>query len=93
MNKIKISIQEIVDDFERLISEDIRLTTIDDIATLEEWETKEYLEENKKLCEKYIPTYKDLLPKDYFGSDDVDKGIILYQMLYKNFKEIFFSLV
>ena len=46
-----------------------------------------------KICEKYIPNYKNFVPERYFQEDKKEKGIILESIVYKNFKEMFYGLV
>lgn len=93
MQTIRLSIQEIVNDFEKITREDERMEML---ATYEIIETDDYLNFYnimKELCKKYIPNYKHLVPTTYETQDKIEKGITLYNILCKNFKEMFFKLI
>ena len=93
MKTIKLSIQEIINDFENLISDEVRIGTKEDISFVDDYEYEEYYQANEDLCKKYIPNYLELVGPRYHNEETQEKGYILYNMLYKNFKEILYNLV
>lgn len=95
MEHITLSIQEIVEDYERLVRYDEKLGLMFDHENADEDTIDEFFSYLEKLTAKYIPTYKRHVPKQYFLNDvsTYDKALILYNMLYTNFKEIFYNLI
>ena len=93
--KIKLTIQEIVCDFERMIRHHERLDVHFDFEKADEKEIDEFHAEMLGLMEKYLPDYEKHVPEDYLKEETptFDKALILYGELYRNFKEIFFQLV
>ena len=93
--KIKLTIQEIVCDFERMVRHHERLDVHFDFEKADEGEIDEFHAEMLELMEKYLPDYEKHVPKDYLKEETplFDKGLILYGELYRNFKEIFYQLV
>ena len=92
---IKLTIQEIVCDFERMIRHHERLDVHFDFEKADENEIDEFHAEMLGLMEKYLPSYEKHVPEEYLmdGTPTFDKALILYGELYRNFKEIFFQLV
>ena len=81
---IKLTIQEIVDDFEKLIRYDEHLDVLFDFKKADE------------MCEKYLPDYKSLLEERFQQTEDdgsYESTLNMYQLLYANFKEIFYKLL
>ena len=93
--KIKLTIQEIVCDFERMIRHHERLDVHFDFEKADENEIDEFHDEMLGLMEKYLPGYEKHVPKDYLKDETptFDKALILYGELYRNFKEMFYQLV
>ena len=93
--KIKLNIQEIVADFEQLIKYDERLNTLFDNNAATDEDIEEFHKNLEELISKYLPTYKEKIPEEYFSEDmsTYDKALMLYEPLYENFKEIFYQLV
>ena len=93
--KIRLDIREIVEDFEKLVRYDERLDALFDNNNATDEDIDELHENLVEMIEKYLPTYRDKIPKEYY-SDDVstyEKALILYKPLYENFKEIFYHLI
>lgn len=95
MNKIKLTIQEIVKDFYSLGETEGFLTGLSTGLELSDKDTKEYHSYMKELMNKYLPKWEDVIDKKYFEKelDEVEKGMILSIELYENFKHIFYQLV
>ena len=93
--KIKLSIQEIVEDFEKLVRYDERLDSLFDSENANDGDIEKFHNNLVELMEKYLPSYKDKINPRYFSDDSstYEKAIILYKPLYENFKEIFYQLV
>lgn len=94
-NPIRLSIQEIVLDFERMMRLDERIGLLGDLGKLDVSDCSDYHKDMQSLAEKYMPKYRSLVPADYFSDDAsaLAKASMLYDMLYENFKEIFYKLV
>ena len=94
-NPIRLTIQEIVQDFEGMMRADERISLLGDLGKLDVSDCNDYHRGMQCLAEKYMPKYKSLVPADYFSDDAsaLAKGSMLYDMLYENFKEIFYKLV
>lgn len=92
--KIKLTIQEIVCDFESLLRHDERLVVHFDLEKADEDMIARFHDEMKAMAEKYIPNYEEQISEDYFTEkSDYGRALILYGMLYENFKEIFNKLI
>lgn len=92
---IKLTIQEIVLDYEQMIRCEEHITTLEDIDQLSDDDLKDFKNDMQKMIEKYIPNYKRFVPVTYFSDEtsDKNKAVILSDMLQENFKEIFYQLV
>ncbi|WP_405293938.1 hypothetical protein [Methanobrevibacter sp.] len=93
--KIKLTIQEIVSDFERLVRYDERLVVHFDFEKADESEIERFHDEMVGMIGKYIPDYARHLDAEYFSGElsTYDRALELYNMLYENFREIFYRLV
>ena len=94
-NKIKLTIQEIVDDFEQLVRYDERLDVFFDNKMATDEDIDELHNNLEMMISKYLPNYKEKVSSEYF-SDNIssyEKALILYKPLYENFKEIFYQLI
>ena len=93
--KIKLTIQEIIADFESLVRHDERLDVLFDFSKADEDTIESFHDEVHEMAGKYIPNYLEHVPEEYFceSSSAYDRALILYGMLYENFKEIFSQLV
>lgn len=93
--KIKLTIQEIVLDYEQMIRIEEHISTLEDIDQLSGDDLKDYKKDMQKMIEKYIPNYKRFVPVSYFldETSDKSKAGILSDMLQENFREIFYQLV
>ena len=91
---IKLTIQEIVADYEMMIRHHERLDTQFDFERAEDRDIERFHEEMVELIEKYLPTYEKHIPKRYFleNADTFEKALMLYGELYENFKQIFYQL-
>ena len=92
--KIKLTIEEIVKDFEALIRHDERLNTILDMKKFSEEDIEDFHLEMIALMEKYLPTYREKVSREYFSEDatTLNKAMILYDDLHENFRHIFCQL-
>ncbi len=93
--KIKLTIQEIVCDFERMVRHHERLDVHFDFEKADENEIDDFHREMLELMEKYLPTYKEHICEEYLKEDTptFDRALELYGELYRNFKKIFYQLV
>ena len=93
--KIKLTIQEIVCDFERMIRHHERLDVHFDFEKADEDEISQFHDEMLGLMEKYLPSYERHVPEEYLMDETplFDKALILYGELYNNFREMFYQLV
>ena len=93
--KIKLTIQEIVTDFERLIRHDESLVAHFDFEKADESKIAKFHDEMVAMSEKYIPNYERHLGGEYFSGElsTYEKALELYSMLYENFREIFYQLI
>lgn len=91
MKKIRLSIQEIVNDFYSLAEEEGYLTGLAEGIAITDNETKSYHNFMINMINKYIPNWKDKIEDDYWKDNlnETDKGVMLSTILCKNFKEIF----
>lgn len=94
-NHIRLSIQEIVEDFENMVRIDERIGLLGELGKLEISDCSDYHKEMESIAEKYMPKYSELVSSDYFSDDasSLAKGSMLYDMLHENFREIFYKLV
>ena len=93
---IKLTIQEIVDDFEKLIRYDEHLDVLIDFKKADEKEIDEFHDNIVEMCEKYLPKYRSLLEERFQQTEDdgsYESTLNMYQLLYANFKEIFYKLL
>ena len=89
---IKLTIQEIVRDFETLVRYDECLNLKFDLKRANDDDIEKFHSEMLKMTEKYIPNYE----RHVDGSVDeanYDNALKLYEMLYENFREIFYKLI
>ena len=95
MNTIKLTIQEIVNDFESIIRFEEHITTLDEIDQLDDENSVEFLIDADMMIRKYIPNYESLPQiKDISSkTSDKQKAMILSNLLQENFKEIFYGLI
>ena len=93
--KIKLTIEEIVKDFETLIRHDERLNSRFDIKKFSEEDIEDFHLEMIALMEKYLPTYRQKVSREYFSEDatTLKKAMILYDDLHENFRQIFCQLI
>lgn len=93
--KIKLTIQEIVNDYECLVRYDERLDVHFDFKKATDETIDDFYHGMVRLIEKYIPNYRKHLPKEFYSDESsrYDQALILYNMLYGNFKEIFYQLI
>lgn len=91
---IKLSIQEIVNDFYSLAEYEGYMDGLADFEHITENDKVEYHGKMKDLCLKYLPDYLNLVKEEYEKESDIgDKGLILSNLLVRNFKEMFYKLV
>jgi hypothetical protein len=92
---IQLSIQEMVKDFEELNRYDERLGVLFDLQRATDSEINDFFSYMIFLAKKYIPNFEKHVNEKYFSdsSSKYDKALMLYEMLYENFKEIFYKLV
>ncbi len=92
--KIRLTIQEIVQDFETLVRYDERLGIYLDHRKVDNEMTDKFNGDMIAMVEKYIPNYLKMVPEEYFSEVSAfGKALMLYKMLYENFLEIFAKLV
>lgn len=90
--RIKLTIQEIVDDFEKLIRYDEHLEAMFDNQKADDGEIERFYTTVVQMIEKYIPNYERHVDGDV-SDISYENALKLYGMLYENFKEIFYKLV
>ena len=88
---IQLSIQEIVKDFESLVRLDERLKSKLDLEECIEEDVCKYHKELTRLVKKYIPNYRKYLEVE--DAESFEASLSIYEMLYENFKEIFYNLI
>lgn len=95
MEKIKLTIQEIVNDFYSLGEQEGYMSGLAEGFELSEKDKNDYEFFLKNLINKYLPNWKEHIDKEYFSKelDNFEKNLILSIELYENFKKIFFQLV
>ncbi len=89
--KIQLSIQEIVSDFESLVRMDEKLKTRFDFEDCDGEDLLKYNDELTRLVKKYIPNYRKYLEVE--DAESFEASLSIYEMLYENFKEIFYKLI
>ena len=92
---IKLTIQEIIADYEMMIRHHEHLDTQFDFEMAEDRDIERFHEEMVKLIEKYLPTYEKHISERYFleNADTFEKALMLYEELYENFRQMFYQLV
>ena len=92
---IKLSIQQIVFDFQKLVRSQERITILKQRDLLTDRDCEEYKNETIDMAERYLPNYRNHVPSRFFSdeTDDYEKAGMLGTILYENFKEIFYQLV
>ena len=94
MQTIRLSIQEIVNDFYSLAEEEGYLSGLADSTSITDEDTKNYHNFMINLIDKYIPNWKNKIDESYWTEKSEDgKGVIISTLLCKNFKEIFYKLI
>lgn len=94
MEKIKISIQEIVNDYYHLAETEGFLSGLAEIGYCDEKHTTQYHNDMIELIDKYLPNWRNKIDNNYWESNKEDeRGLILSTILDKNFREIFYQLV
>jgi hypothetical protein len=95
MRKIRLHIDEIVRDFERMVRHHERLDVHFDFEKATDAEIDAFYRDMLELVEKYIPTYEKHLSEEYYAEDATtfSRALQLYEMLYENFREIFRQLI
>ena len=88
---IKLTIHEIIRDFESLIRSEEHLSVLIDHELANDEEIAQFHNNILEIAKKYIPNYKE------FAGDDVDEinyenSLKLFKMLYENFTEIMVQL-
>jgi hypothetical protein len=93
--KIRLTIQEIVADFEKLIRYHEHLDVLFDLESADEAEIQKFHNEMLSIIEKYLPNYREHLPDEYFNKDTptFEKALVLYGEVYENFHNMFYQLV
>ena len=89
---IKLTIQEIVSDFEKLVRYDERLDALFDSKKANDKQIEEFYNFTLEMTEKYIPDYEKHIDGN-IDEVDYDNALKLYGMLYENFREIFYKLI
>ena len=94
-NSIKLSIQQIVFDFESLIRAQEKVNTLKMTGSLYESDCIEYKNSMVDMAERYLPNYMQHIHSRFFSdeTDELEKAGILATVLYENFKEIFYQLI
>ena len=87
---IKLTIQEIVNDFEKLLRLDEELNVKLDFRECSKEDIDRFHDGVVVIAVKYIPNYMDHMPET---DTRYDCALELYKMVYGNFREIFFKLV
>ena len=89
--KIRLTIQEIVDDFECLVRYDEKLDAMFSLQKCNDEEISRFLECTENLADKYVPDYEEKF--EIGDAEGYDRALLIYGKLYENFKEIFYQLV
>lgn len=89
--RIKLSIQEIVQDFYNLGETEGYLTGLAENLELSEKDIDMYFSFMENLGKKYLPkTFEGFIKEE---NNNLENGMELSKILYKNFKEMFYQLV
>lgn len=88
---IKLSIQEIIRDFEELVRYDERLDVYFDFNKAKDEDIQAFSKRMEELTMKYLPDSMEMMVKD--ATDEYERGLILYRTLHENFVEILQKLV
>ena len=92
--RIKLTIQEIIEDFESLVRYDERLDVNFDFGKADQAMVRKFYADMVTMTRKYIPNYEAKVDPEYFSEpSSYERGLMLYKMLYENFREIFCSLI
>ena len=93
--KIQLSIQEILNDFEKLVRWDERLAVHFENQSADDEDIEKFFNFVGEMALKYLPSYEEHMPPEFFLDDtpDYDKALELYKPLYENFKEIIYQLI
>ncbi|WP_405273579.1 hypothetical protein [Methanobrevibacter sp.] len=93
--KIQLSIQEILNDFEKLVRWDERLEVHFENQSADDEDIEKFFKFVEEMALKYLPSYEEHMPPEFFSDDtsDYDKALELYKPLYENFKEIIYQLI
>lgn len=89
--KINLTIEEIVSDFEGLIRLDERLNLKLDSGNADKSDLEAYNSRLREIVQKYIPNYRKHLKCSEVKS--YEASLEIYGMLYENFREIFSKLI
>ena len=89
---IKLSIQEIIEDFEKLVRYDERLEVYFENQKATDKDIEEFYNFVEEMIAKYIPNYKE---KISFSEElsDYERALELFKMIYNNFRNMFCELV
>ena len=90
---IELTIQEIVTDFEKLPRFDEKLKINFDFSRATDDDITEFFSFVEKMTRKYIPNYENYLDDDFEDDEEYSKALTLYNMIYANFREMFYRLV
>lgn len=92
--KIKLSIQVIFKDFERLVRYDERLDVYFENQLAVDEDVEKFFNDLEEMMSKYLPTYEEHMSREFFLDDTpvYDKALELYKDLYENFRFIFSQL-
>ena len=94
MQTIRLSIQEIVNDFYSLAEQEGYLSGLAEGFELNDNDKNHYHSFMVDLIDKYIPNWRNKIDENYWTETSEDgKGVIISTLLCKNFKEIFYKLV
>ena len=90
--KIRLTIQEIVEDFEKLVRYDEHLDVLFDSKKADDAKIDEFYKFLTEMMEKYLPNYEKKIDFDV-EEVNFENALKLYEKLYENFKEMFYQLV
>lgn len=89
---IRLSIQEIICDFEKLVRYDEKLGVYFDFKRARDEDISDFYRKIEELGCKYLPKiYEEFLAEG--GDNKYDSALALYKVLYANFVEMFTQLV
>ncbi len=92
VDTVKLSIQEVINDFEELVRYDERLGVYFDFKKAGDNDISDFSQRMEELSRKYLPNTTDNYLAEA-GDDEYERGLALYKILYDNFREIFCKLV